>query len=133
MKDPCAIVWGHRLAHRETGVIHRDPIHVEGIPIRSQDGDAVRYCINDLSKLSLRLLDLLECLRERRLCSFSLNRNDRDVSRVLKQSEIAAVRASDFGVVQAKCAENFTILRNEWLGPSGAESVTQGDIPKVDP
>src|SRR5216683_1969202 len=133
MKDPCSIVWGHYLTHREAGVIQRDPIHVESIPLRSQDGDAVRYGINDLSKLSLRLLDLLECLRERRLCSFSLDRNDGDVPRSLEQSEIAAVRASDFGVVQAKCAENFTILRNEWLGPSGAESVTQGDIPKVDP
>src|SRR5713226_1853274 len=111
MKDPRAIVWGHYLTHREAGVVQRDPIHVESIPLRSQDGDAVRDGINDLSKLSFRRLDLLDCLRERRLCSFPRNRNDGDVSRVLKQSKIAAVRASDFGVVQAKGTENFIILR----------------------
>src|SRR4029077_4465605 len=133
VKGPCAIVWGHYLAHRETGVVQRDPIHVERIPIRCQDGDGMRDGVNDLSKLSLRLLDLLECLRERRLCSFSLDRNDGDVTRALEQSEIAAVRASDFEVVQAKCAENFTILRKKRLGPSGAQAVTQRDIPKVDP
>src|SRR6266849_4942954 len=133
MKDPCAIVWGHYLPHREAGVIQRDPIHVESIPLRSQDGDAVRDGINDLSKLSFRRLDLLECLRERRLCSFPLNRNDGDVSRVLKQSKIAAVRASDFGVVQAKGTENFIILRKKRLGPRGAQAVTQGDLSKVDP
>ena len=93
----------------------------------------MRYGINDLAKLSLRLLDRRECLRERRLRSFSLNRNDGDVSRVLKQSEIAAVRASDLGVVQAKGTENFIVLRKERLGPGGAQSVTQGDISEVDP
>src|SRR6266436_5484 len=37
MKDPRAIAWGYHLTHRETGVFQRDPIHVESIPIRSQD------------------------------------------------------------------------------------------------
>src|SRR5713101_1873734 len=110
MKDPCAKVRGHHLVHRETGVIQHCPIHVESIPIRPQDDDDLQYGINDLSQLSFRLLDLLECLLERRLGSFSLDRDDGDVSRPLKQPKITAAGASDFGVVQAKGSENFVTL-----------------------
>src|SRR5207245_10529977 len=41
VKDLCAIVWRHPLAHRATAVIQRAPRTVAGMPSRSQGVDAL--------------------------------------------------------------------------------------------
>src|SRR5262245_30003636 len=74
---------------------------------------APRECwdrINDFSQSSFRLFDLLEGLPQRRLRSFSLNRDDGDVRCFLNQLKISAAGASRLCEVHRKGAEHFIIF-----------------------
>src|SRR5215468_350132 len=99
--------------------------------LRTVRQTAPRECwnrINDFSQSSFRLLDLLERLPQRRLRSFALNRDDGDVRCSLDQLKITVARLSGLRIIDCESAKHFIVFRNEWLGPSRSQSVTQGNV-----
>src|SRR6202158_5512617 len=123
MKNASTKVVRHHLFSRQAGVLHYCLIRVEIFSVRPQSGDELRYGVDDRSKLSLRFLDFLDGLCQRGPCSFSLNRDYRDVAGSLDQLEIALTRDSRFGVVHGEGAEQLLIFREQRLRPSCPQSV----------
>src|SRR3984885_681546 len=114
MENSLTKVCFHQLIRRETGVIEYCPVHIPNTAIRSQNDNGLRYCINHLLELSLRLLNLVECCLQRSLRTLALDGDSGDAARVVDQLNFTVTRAASFVKIHSKGAQHLPVVRRDW-------------------
>src|SRR5271170_6870249 len=113
MENPLAKIHPSQILRRETCVIEYSPIHIHNTAIGSQYNDGLRYRIDHLSELSLRLLNLLECHIQRRLRALALDSDSRDAARVVNQLNFAPRRTANFAKIHTEGSQHLSFVRND--------------------
>src|SRR5690242_1884724 len=104
MKASSARIWRHCLFEADAGVIKYRLVNVKRRAVRVQHHDQLWYGIDNLPKLSFRLLDLFECHRQGRLRSIALDSDSGDAARVIDQLDFARPRMPDLAVIHTEGA-----------------------------
>src|ERR1700723_423751 len=113
MENPLAKIPLSQIVRRKTRVIENSLIHIHNTAIRPQNDNGLRYRIDHLSELSLRLLNLLERSAQSRLGLVAFNRDSGDAARVVNQLNFALSRTANFAEVHTERSQHLSVVRND--------------------
>src|SRR5215470_6407929 len=119
MKGFGPIIWRPHLFWGEPSEIQHPLVNVERPSFRVQDGDRVRYSIDNLPELGFGRLDFFKCHCQCRLRSISLDGDSSNAARVLDQLNLVRSRVADFPVIHAESTEHPAIVRHDGSRPGG--------------
>src|SRR5271154_7124071 len=120
-----------QVVRRKARVIEYCPIHIHNTAIRSKDNDSLRYRIDHLSELPLRLFNLLECRAQSRLRLVALNCDSGDAARVVDQLNFVLSRAANFAKVHTERPQHLSIVRRDRARPTSEQSGRERFVPEI--